>query len=153
MARIVIAVLAAWGIAISLLRGSLSAQDGPVDQNATTVPQDTIFLTGTASAEAVDSGIEGQVILGPTQPGPVPIGEASPDQPYPTSITILDYSGQAIAHIATDPIGRFRVALAPGEYTLKPDSTGRLPFAKPQTVVVSPGQFTQVLIRYDTGMR
>jgi len=49
--------------------------------------------------------------------------------------------------------GRFRVPLAPGRYTLRPDSPNSLPRAGQQTATVTPDRFTQVSIQYDTGIR
>ena len=100
------------------------------------------------------SGIEGYVTEGPMCPGPVAIGDTScPDQPYQATIAILDTDNQEITRFQTDASGYFKITLAPGSYTLHPQSEKVLPHASDQTVVVTPNQFTQVTVMYDTGMR
>jgi len=101
------------------------------------------------------SGISGQVMIGPTCGGPVktdPTGKCA-DQPYPTTLTVLDQAGQVVAQFATDAEGRFRVPLQPGAYTLHPANTGRMPAAVDQSIQVVSGQFLMVTITYDSGMR
>ena len=103
---------------------------------------------------APPSGIEGFVTIGPVCPGPVQEGDTSClDKPYQASITILDAANIRIMQFQTDPDGYFKVPLAPGTYTIHPEPGEPLPIAADQTVVVSEGVFTQVLIQYDSGMR
>ena len=55
-----------------------------------------------------------------------------------------------------DSNGRFVVALSPGGYYLdpqSPDSSLPYPIGKPQTVTVQDGEWTQVTVSYDTGIR
>ena len=49
--------------------------------------------------------------------------------------------------------GLFRIVLPPGTYILRPQSTGAFPRADEQFVVVQDGRFSQVEIRYDSGIR
>ncbi len=100
------------------------------------------------------SGIEGTVTEGPMCPGPVAIGKNEcPNQPYQATITVFDTNNHKVSEIQTDAAGYFKLSLAPGTYTLHPESAKPLPRASDQTVTVSPGQFTPVTIVYDTGMR
>ncbi len=107
------------------------------------------------SAPAGGSGIEGQVVTGPRCPGPALGGTDCPDRAYQATNTVLDQQGRAVTRIRTDATGGFRVPLAPGVYTLDPEPPGpqSYPFAKEQAVSVTAGQFTQVRITYDTGIR
>jgi hypothetical protein len=112
-------------------------------------------LSSSNSAADASSGITGQVLIGPTCGGPVsadPSTECA-DQPYPTTVQVLDSSGQLITQFTTDAEGRFRIALQPGSYTLHPASTGRLPTASDQDIQVVGGQYLTVTITYDSGMR
>jgi hypothetical protein len=103
---------------------------------------------------AVLSGIEGHVTKGPMCPGPVPIDNTQcPDQPFQATISILDLNSNQIAQFQTDISGYFKLTLAPGEYILHPDSDKALPHATDQSIIVASGQFTQVTITYDTGIR
>lgn len=97
-------------------------------------------------------GIEGLVLLGPTCPGPLRQGQVC-ERPYETSITVLDQQGREVTRFQTAADGTFRVPLAPGTYTLHPESPGLLPRASEQQVTVEPGKLTHVEIRYDTGIR
>jgi hypothetical protein len=99
-----------------------------------------------------DSGIEGQVFIGPTCPV-VQVGQECPDQPYQAVLTVLSPDGREIVQVETDEAGIFKIPLAPGEYVLRPESPNVLPFAPEQTFVVEPGAFTQLIVHYDSGIR
>lgn len=100
------------------------------------------------------SGIEGSVTEGPMCPGPVPIdNNTCPNQPYQATITILNADNKKVAQIQADANGYFKLPLVAGTYILHPEPGKPLPIAADQTVVVIDGQYTQVTIVYDTGMR
>lgn len=99
-----------------------------------------------------DSGIEGQVFIGPVCPV-VQIGQECPDQPYQAGLTMLSPDGREIVRIQTDEQGRFKIPLEPGEYILRPESPNVLPFAGEQPFLVESGAFTQVIVKYDSGIR
>lgn len=98
------------------------------------------------------SGIEGQVLIGPTCPV-VPQGQACPDQPYQATLTIYNSNGLQIAQFQTDAEGHFRVPLVPGDYTLHPESPNGIPFAGDQSFVVETGRYTPITVTYDSGIR
>lgn len=103
---------------------------------------------------ALTSGIEGYVTMGPVCPGPVMEGDTScQDKPYQANLTILDSQNKQISQFQTDEKGYFKVSLPPGTYNLHPESGNTLPIASDQTVVVTEGQYAQVTIQYDTGIR
>jgi hypothetical protein len=113
-----------------------------------------LFLTSCASSATPpsDSGIEGQVLIGPTCPV-VREGEECPDQPYQAVLTVNSPKGERIVQVQTDEDGYFKIHLHPGEYILHPESPNVLPFAGEQTVFVEMGKFTQVVVNYDSGIR
>lgn len=114
----------------------------------------TIGPAPTNTPPALDSGIEGQVFIGPTCGGPVRIDASPcPDLPYQAEITILDQKGEQITQFKTDVEGRFKISLAPGDYVLRPESPGALPRAGEMDVTVEAGDYTQLVITYDSGMR
>ena len=122
-----------------------------------------IFLIGSSACSQpnpttptpmVSSGIEGYVTQGPVCPGPAVIGDTScEDQPYQANITILDGNNTQIAQLLTDNNGYFKITLKPGSYILRPESGKLFPIAADQIVEVLEGQFTQISIQYDTGIR
>ena len=99
-----------------------------------------------------ESGIEGQVLMGPICPVTQP-GQVCPNQPYQATLTVSSPNGGAIMQFQTDGGGHFRIPLAPGEYVLHPVSPSGIPFAADQVIMVGTGQYTQVLVNYDSGIR
>ena len=99
-----------------------------------------------------DSGIEGQVFIGPNCPV-VQEGQECPDQPYQATLTVTSLEGGKIVQVQTDEAGRFKIPLAPGQYLLHPESPNVMPFAVEQTLIVEAGKFTQVSVMYDSGIR
>jgi hypothetical protein len=123
------------------------------DTLASTEPVDN------SSSDRLASGIQGQVVIGPTCPGPVPAEPAQAtncaDKPYQATITVLDQKNQEVTTFETDADGKFYITLDPGTYTLQADtmSNRAFPRAKPQVVTVTAGNYTEITIMLDTGIR
>ena len=113
-----------------------------------------ILLLATCSVKPTpaNSGVEGQVFIGPNCPI-VQQGQSCPDQPYQATLTINSLEGKKITQAQTDGSGRFQIALAPGQYMMHPESQNVMPFAAEQTFTVEAGMFTQVIVNYDSGIR
>lgn len=102
------------------------------------------------------SGIRGTVILGPTcatgeSPGayePVPCLT-----PYAAELVILDRDNVVVTRVSAGGDGRFEVTLPPGEYVVAPQATDPFPNAQPLPVEVTPGEYVEIQINYDTGIR
>jgi hypothetical protein len=111
---------------------------------------DTPTTTATATAT---SGIEGQVLLGPTCP--VEREGVPCEEPYEATIVVWDAGrAQRVVRFDSDDDGRFHVALSPGEYYIEPQGDAQgLPRPEPQTVMVPVDTFVSVTLRYDTGIR
>ena len=110
---------------------------------------------GGQQAPPLTSGIEGQALIGPVCPV-VRAGTPCPDQPFQATIVVWNTErSQKVRTFDTDEGGRFRVALAPGEYYIEPQSPnpGAPPTPIPQTVTVPPDRFVQITIEYDSGIR
>jgi len=99
-----------------------------------------------------ESGIEGQVWMGPMCPVSQQ-GQACPDQPYQATLTVNSPTGGRIMQFQTDGQGHFRIPFEPGQYVLHPESPNGSPFAGDQIIVVGVGQYTQVTVNYDSGIR
>jgi len=116
-----------------------------------------IFLIGplhaTTPVIADETGIKGKVLRGPIRPGPEIAGE-SDEAPFRASFHVLD-SEQVVARFESDEKGYFKVLLPPGEYTIVPDASAPIPYAKRQTkeVTVPEDGFADVTLKFDTGMR
>jgi hypothetical protein len=103
------------------------------------------------------SGIRGTVVLGPTcavesTPGandPVPCLT-----PYSAQLVVLDGENAVAARVTSGADGSFTVDLAPGDYIVTPASgTDSYPIANPVSVTVVNGQYAQIEVNYDTGIR
>jgi len=105
----------------------------------------------------LDSGITGTVLAGPQCPVVGPnTGPECEDKPLAATIVVRSADGRtAVTRFTSDANGEFRVPLYPGSYVLDPQpvSPNGLPFGQPQSVEVAAGQFTDVTIQYDTGIR
>jgi hypothetical protein len=103
---------------------------------------------------STSSGIEGSVTIGPVCPV-VRIDTPCPDQPYAATIVIDDGQGREVTRTKSGDDGRFRLALAPGSYTLVPQSPNgsSMPHANSQQVDVRDGAYTHVDVQYDSGIR
>jgi hypothetical protein len=103
------------------------------------------------------SGIRGLVLLGPTCPVEASPGENAPEPcltPYAAELVVLDSENVKVATIMSGSDGRFTVDVAPGEYVVAPKSgTDSYPIANPVSVTVVSGQYAEIQINYDTGIR
>ena len=111
----------------------------------------------------VASGIEGQVLLGPMS-AVVGSEKPTPDKPFRAKIDILDINREHVTQFETDEEGRFKVSLEPGDYVISPISpnapeppgslhVSKPPYPEEQNVTVKSGEYTQIIVRYDTGIR
>jgi hypothetical protein len=98
------------------------------------------------------SGIEGRALAGPQCPVMVE-GSPCPDLPWEGTVVAAGPSSGDEFTVETGADGRFRLPLAPGTYVLSIRAGSSPPSAKPQTVVVEPGSFADVVISVDTGIR
>jgi carboxypeptidase family protein len=98
------------------------------------------------------SGIRGQALAGPQCPVEVE-GSPCPPVPYEGTVIAIDAETDEEFTVQTDAEGRFELSLEPGSYEVSIVSESSPPFAKPQTVTVDPGSFTEVLVSVDTGIR
>ncbi|HZB79626.1 MAG TPA: carboxypeptidase-like regulatory domain-containing protein [Actinomycetota bacterium] len=98
------------------------------------------------------SGIRGRALSGPRCPVEVE-GSACPDLPWRGTVIAVDTETGEEFTVTTDADGRFRLPLEPGTYEVSIVSESSPPFAKPQTVTVDPGSFTEIAVSVDTGIR
>jgi Carboxypeptidase regulatory-like domain len=98
-----------------------------------------------------DSGIEGLIILRPISP--IERAGVPNYRPYQATVVIEDADGSEVTQFQSASDGSFRIALPPGEYTLRPESSTGRPHARSTAVRVAAGQFTQIHIEYDSGIR
>ena len=126
------------------------------------------------AANAEKSGIRGVAMAGPVRPVDR-FGDPPNERPLAGAVITIqpDGGGKEITRKRADEKGRFEIALAPGTYLLVPlapwandeappqepqdnDLKGdavMLPRGTPQTVFVQAGDFTEVTVDYDTGIR
>jgi hypothetical protein len=133
-------------VVIGLLTGGAADQAG--DNSGFAGPAEQ----GEAIPIESDSGIEGQVSIGLGCPAPTGPDPECAARLSALTVSILDERGQTVQQVQPDTDGRFRLSLPPGSYVVYPER-GPWINAREQTVVVASGQFTQVRVVYESGVR
>jgi len=109
-----------------------------------------LVLAACGAAVPANTGIRGTILAGPACPGPARLDSPCPDRPVAMTVEVV--SGTTVAAtFTTDATGQFSVGVASGTYTLR--SKNGLPTLKSTTIVVVDGQFTNVELHADTGIR
>jgi hypothetical protein len=115
-----------------------------------------IVLTACGGGSSGDgsSGIRGTAHVGPQCPV-VQAGSPCPDDPFVGEIRVSTAEGEEVATAPTGDDGSFEIPLEPGSYVVDivVENPGGPPFAKPVTVVVEAGSFTEVAVAVDSGIR
>ena len=104
------------------------------------------------TASSPDSGIRGTVLIGPTCPVEI-AGQSPCVKPYPAVLVVTDSEGREVGRTTAAADGTFTIALPPGVYVILPQPGTPFPQAQPIDVTVVPGQFADVQINYDSGIR
>ncbi|HSH22179.1 MAG TPA: hypothetical protein VK992_06175 [Candidatus Caenarcaniphilales bacterium] len=113
-------------------------------------------LTSTVQTPSPPSGIRGTVILGPTCPTAQEPGAHEPVTcltPYSAQLVVLDGESEVVTRITSGADGRFEVSLPPGEYVVAPQGGDPYPIAQPISVAVVAGEYEDIEINFDTGIR
>ena len=103
-----------------------------------------------AASGSADAGVQGVVRVGPTCPVEQ-AGSPCPDRPLATQLQFVRGS-DVVATVRSGDDGRFRVALDPGSYTIRPAKAG-LPSLRPVEVTVPTHGFASVTLTFDSGIR
>jgi len=105
-----------------------------------------------APNNALDTGLQGQVIRGPITP--VCKDNEPCDAPFNALFIVLK-NDREVNRFRSDTRGEFTVILDPGLYTVVPDSSAPLmaPEQQRKEVEVQPEGMTPVTLHFDTGIR
>jgi len=111
---------------------------------------------GPAQTCTSGSGIMGIVMIGPIIP--VESQGQTNEKPFAEATIIVKNAenDQEIARFSVNSDGTFKHDLLPGKYILEPissNSQGGLPYADRVNVTVSDGQYTDLTIVFDSGIR
>ncbi len=108
------------------------------------------------AADATTAGVGGTVTSGPSCPVQR-VGDTSCDaRPVAGAVLAVRSSagGAEVARVTTDGSGFYRLALAPGDYTLEPQKVdGLMGTAPASKFTVQAGKLSIVPVSYDTGIR
>lgn len=107
---------------------------------------------GPMSTPLAVSGIHLTAMIGPTCPGPERPGQVC-SQPYEGLFVVTDNTGAEVARATTDRDGQATIDLPPGDYTITPQVESRWPSGAPTTVTVVSGQYVEVSIELESGIR
>jgi len=108
--------------------------------------------TTTSSRPPAGPVLYGTVTAGPTCPVERP-DHPCPPRPVAATIEVRRPDGTTAAATRSDAAGAFRIAVAPGSYTVIVVTGGVLPRCPRTPVNVSPSASTKVDISCDTGIR
>jgi hypothetical protein len=109
--------------------------------------------SGLAQTPAPTTGIEGVISIGPIHGGPVRAGEAN-SAPLAKATFDVSSSSGVVASFETDDTGHFRVALAPGRYSIQRHGPRKkLGGCGPFEVEVPADAIRKIRWDCDTGMR
>ncbi|MCU0634898.1 MAG: hypothetical protein MUE41_08500 [Gemmatimonadaceae bacterium] len=112
----------------------------------------------TACADAITFGEPSTTLVATVVRGPVVpvcrVDEVCEDAPFVSGFDI-ERGGVRVATVRSDTAGRFRVALAPGEYRVVPQPDAPIIFPRSQVklVRVTTDSVTRVRLQFDTGIR
>ena len=110
------------------------------------------MVVAAATGFAAETGrIDGQIVLSPATPV-TRFGEPN-QRPIAGQVAIIDERGGVVAHVASDQAGNFHIDLAPGHYTLRVESSGRMGHSRPVEATVTAGQVTKTVVTFDSGIR
>lgn len=113
----------------------------------------TSMPTAVPSPSAAKSGLVFTATLGPTCPGPQRVGQVC-TAPYVGEFVVLKVDGSEAASFTTDTNGQATLDLPPGVYTVSLVNTGRSrPRGGPVEVTVITGQYVEVVLELDSGIR
>jgi hypothetical protein len=103
-----------------------------------------------------ETGIQGQVTLGPTCPVMREGDNSCTDKPYQTTVQIIEIGSPNSAPFATAETasdGTFFVELPPGKYAVQPIGGTPLPSCNTQEITVEEGVYSTVDLSCDSGIR
>lgn len=110
------------------------------------------FLSGQTPTPS-ETGIEGVILISPSQPGPARVDAAGAQPLAKTAFVVENQSGE-VTSFTTDDQGRFRTLLAPGNYKVSLKAgTRRVGRYGPFEVDVVAGKMTKVQWKCDSGLR
>lgn len=108
---------------------------------------------GSTVDDPPDSGVRGVVSAGPQCPVEVQ-GSPCPDQPWQGTVRVTTTDGDVLDEVPTGVDGRFEVTLEPGDYVVMAvTEADRLPMAAPQEITIGEGEWVELTLVVDTGIR
>ncbi len=126
--------------------------------NTITNPSSTSkqVTTSSSTVPSVTSGITGTVMLGPTCPvmqDPPEPGCA--EKPFETRLALTSSDGaQVIKEFNSDKNGLFTLDTPPGTYSIRQAAAANiLPYCSYDSVVVTKGAYTSIIVSCDSGIR
>jgi hypothetical protein len=98
------------------------------------------------------SGIHLTATIGPVCPGPEQPGQVC-TRPYEGLFVVTDNTGAEVARASTNQNGKAKIDLPAGVYAVTPKVDGKFPSGAPVAVMVPPGQYLEISIVLDSGIR
>jgi hypothetical protein len=140
--------------------GSAVGRTGPKCEFAECPATDTSTTTATSTTGGggilpYNSGVRGEVVLGPTCPVErIPPDPACAPRPYATAISVYSTGSNNPFVIGnSNASGAFQFSLSPGSYVLKASGGAVLPRCRETSITVAPDTYATTTIYCDTGIR
>ena len=113
------------------------------------------FISTSTEAASSQSGIVGKVTIGPTCPvESYPPDPNCADKPYQTKLRIVKYNTDYVVFTESDSKGRFSIPLDLGNYIITiPDLSNQMPTLLNTYVKVEKNKFTEIQLKFDSGIR
>lgn len=113
-----------------------------------------VFLTacGGGGGDEEGTGIKGQIFLAQCQ-GPQIATDCFSQEPYQATLIIYNDAFEELDRVESDEEGFFSYSAEAGVYFIHPYSPGPYPIATDYQVVVVEGEWTEMTVIYDSGMR
>lgn len=134
-----------------------TSSSSPSTSSPSSTTTETVTTTTGTTAEPAPLPVEGTGVHGRVRAGPTCPVER-PDQPCPPNpvagrVDAINAAGRTAGVATTDAVGRYAIALAPGDYTLRVLTEGMFPTCPDTAVLVALGPPLTVDIGCDTGIR
>ena len=113
----------------------------------------TVCVCVGQTLSGVETGIEGLIMISPTQPGPIR-ADSPGSKPLTNTAFVVETQKGQVSSFTTDDQGHFRISLPPGHYRVSiKEKKHAIGHFGPFEVDVVPGKMANVQWECDSGIR
>ncbi len=112
----------------------------------------SVLILTACGGKTTNTGIKGQVFLAECM-GNAVAADCFSQEPYQATLIIYTAAYEEVTRIETEADGKFTLELEPGVYYLHPYSASAYPIANDYHLGVVEGEWTEITVVYDSGIR